>query len=179
MNRFFIALLPPQHIQDYAQEIQQHFFDSYGSRGSQNSPPHITLQIPFIFKKEEISILETFLEDFANNQNSLPITLDGFGAFTPRVIYINVVKSQEILNLQSHLMNTLESSLGIIGKDGKNYGFTPHLTVARRDLKQDDFYAAWNDFEKREVYFEFTAFHLTLLLHDGKKWNVRSEFPLR
>lgn len=179
MNRFFIAILPPQHIQDYANEIKQHFVNNYGSWGAQNSPPHITLQPPFMFEKKEISILETFLENFANNQNSLPIILDGFAAFAPRVIYMNVVKSQAILKLQSDLMNDIESSLGIIGKDGKNHSFTPHLTVARRDLKKHHFPAAWNDFKERQVYFEFTPSHLTLLLHDGRQWNVKSEFSFQ
>ncbi|MCP6761977.1 MAG: 2'-5' RNA ligase family protein, partial [Fischerella sp. CENA71] len=33
------------------------------------------------------------------------------------------------------------------------------------------------EFEKRELYFEFTANHLTLLRHDGQRWNVKAEFP--
>jgi 2'-5' RNA ligase len=178
MNRFFIAILPPTHIQEYANDIKQHFVDQYASRGAQNSPPHITLQPPFILETKEISTLETFLENFTQQQNSLSITLDGFAAFPPRVIYMNVIKSQALLKLQSDLMNDIESSLGIVSKGGNNHSFNPHLTVARRDLKKHDFHAAWNDFKERQVYFEFTASHLTLLLHDGKLWNVKSEFSL-
>lgn len=46
MSRFFIALLPPKHIRDYANEVKQEFADQYASRGAQNFPP-ITLQPPF------------------------------------------------------------------------------------------------------------------------------------
>ncbi|NET70363.1 MAG: 2'-5' RNA ligase family protein [Sphaerospermopsis sp. SIO1G2] len=179
MNRYFIAILPPQHIQDYANEVKQHFVEQYSSWGAQNSPPHITLQPPFLLAKEQVAILETFLEDFAKNKNSLPITLDGFAAFPPRVIYINVIKSQALLKLQSDLVNDVESKLGIKPKGGNHNSFTPHLTVARRDLKKSDFYLAWDEFKQRQVYFEFVAENLTLLLHDGKKWNVKFEFSLQ
>ncbi|WP_353930256.1 2'-5' RNA ligase family protein [Okeanomitos corallinicola TIOX110] len=178
MNRFFIAILPPQHIQDYANDIKQYFVDNYDSRGAQNSPPHITLQPPFIMADREISILETFLENFAKNQNYLPIELDGFAAFPPRVIYMNVIKNQALLTLQSNLVNDVEGKLGIVSKGRNNHSFHPHLTVARRDLKKSDFYTAWDKFKERQVYFEFVAENITLLLHDGKKWNVKSEFSL-
>ncbi|TAE58207.1 MAG: 2'-5' RNA ligase family protein [Nostocales cyanobacterium] len=176
MNRYFIAILPPTPIQEYANEIKQHFVDQYASRGAQNSPPHITLQPPFLLAKDQVAILETFLENFAQNQNHLPITLDGFAAFPPRVIYMNVIKNQELLKLQSRLVDDIESKLGIKPKGGNNHSFTPHLTVARRDLKKSDFYIAWDDFKQRQVYFEFVAESITLLLHDGKKWNIKSEF---
>lgn len=178
MNRFFIAILPPQHIQEYANEIKQYFADNYASRGAQNSPPHITLKPPFLLEKEQVSILEMFLVNFAQKQNSLPITLDGFAAFPPRVVYMNVIKNQALLKLQSDLINDVENNLGITAKGANNHTFTPHLTVARRDLKKSDFYTAWDDFKQRQVYFEFVAENITLLLHDGKKWNVKSEFSL-
>ncbi|MEA5577491.1 2'-5' RNA ligase family protein [Anabaena sp. UHCC 0451] len=178
MNRFFIAILPPQNIQDYANKIKQHFFDNYASRGAQNSPPHITLKPPFLLEQEQVSILEIFLVNFAQNQNSLPITIDGFAAFLPRVVYMNVIKNQALLKLQSDLINDVENNLGIKDKGANNHTFTPHLTVARKDLKKSDFYKAWDDFKERQVYFEFVADNITLLLNDGKKWNVKSEFSL-
>jgi 2'-5' RNA ligase len=50
MSRFFIALLPPQMIQDYANQIKQYFAEQYTSQGAQKSPPHITLQPPFVWE---------------------------------------------------------------------------------------------------------------------------------
>jgi len=51
---------------------------------------------------------------FAHNRKSVPVTLNGFGAFPPRVIYINVLKTQELLTLQTDLMAHLETLLGIV-----------------------------------------------------------------
>ncbi|WP_066380866.1 MULTISPECIES: 2'-5' RNA ligase family protein [unclassified Anabaena] len=175
-SRFFIALLPPQHIQDYANEIKQHFADNYASKHAQKSPPHITLQPPFEWVNDDLSRMEASLLEFAQQQQPLSMTLSGFAAFVPRVIYINVVRSAELLSLQCDLMLHLEANLEIIDKVGKNRPFAPHLTVAFRDLTKQNFKAAWPEFEHRQLHFEFTADKLTLLIHDGRRWNIQSEF---
>ncbi|MEH2069055.1 MAG: 2'-5' RNA ligase family protein [Nostoc sp.] len=176
MSRFFIALLPSQDIQNYANQIKQYFADNYASRGAQKSPPHITLQPPFEWADANVSLLEVSLKEFASEQKSVPITLSGFAAFPPRVIYINVVRSQELLTLQADLMAYVESKLGIIDKTSQTRPFAPHMTVAFRDLTKQNFRDAWPEFEKRQLNFEFTVEKLTLLVHDGKRWNLKSEF---
>ncbi|MDZ8054483.1 MAG: 2'-5' RNA ligase family protein [Aulosira sp. ZfuVER01] len=176
MSRFFIALLPPQDIQDYANQIKQYFADNYASSHAQKSPPHITLQPPFEWANSDVSRLEASIREFASEQKPLPVTLSGFAAFAPRVIYIDVVRSQELLTLQADLMAYVEASLGIVDKVGKTRPFAPHMTVAFRDLTRQNFKAAWPEFENRQLHFEFTADKLTLLIHDGRRWNIKSEF---
>ncbi|MEH2383032.1 MAG: 2'-5' RNA ligase family protein [Nostoc sp.] len=176
MSRFFIALLPPQDIQDYANQIKQYFADRYASSGALKSPPHITLQPPFEWADANLPLLEASLKEFASGQQPLAITLRGFDAFAPRVIYINVAISQELLSLQADLMAYTESNLGIVDQVSKTRPFAPHITVAFRDLTKQNFKAAWPEFEKHQLHFEFTADKLTLLVHDGKHWNIKSEF---
>lgn len=177
IRRFFIALLPPLEIQDYATQIKEYFAQNYHSRGAQKSPPHITLQPPFEWKIEALPILEQTLASFAATQIAVPITLNGFGAFPPRVIYINVLKTPQLLALQQDLMAYCEASLGIIAPVSQTRPFAPHLTVAFRDLSKQNFRVAWGEFYNREVEYEFIATQLTLLVHDGKRWNVSAEFP--
>lgn len=179
MSRFFIALLPPQYIQEYANEIKQYFADNYASRGAQKSPPHITLQPPFEWVDADVALLEASLKKFADSQKSISITLNGYAAFPPRVIYINVVRSRELLKLQADLMAYAESNLGIIDKVAKTLPFAPHMTVAFRDLTKQNFHAAWPEFAQRQLDFEFTAENLTLLRHDGKRWHVKSDFAFQ
>lgn len=173
MSRFFVALLPPQHIQDCANEIKQYFADRYASSGAQKSPPHITLQPPFEWADSDVSLLEDSLNKFATSRESIPVTLHNFAAFTPRVIYIDVVQTPELMDLQADLIKYVDN-LGIVDKSHRS--FTPHMTVAFRDLTKQNFKIAWREFEKRELHFEFKCSCLTLLLHDGKRWNVKTEF---
>ncbi len=175
-NRYFIALLPPLDIQTRVREIQQHFAEHYGSRGALRSPPHITLQPPFLWNADRVSQLEMLLGNFAQQRSSVPIVLDGFGAFSPRVIYVNVRKSPELLSVQACLMAQCES-IGIVDPVSKARPFAPHMTVAFRDLTRQNFKAAWMQFQHQKFYFEFTATDLTLLLHNGKQWTIHANFP--
>jgi 2'-5' RNA ligase len=174
--RFFIALLPPKEAQQFANEIKQHFAEIYNSRAAQKSPPHITLQPPFEWEKEELARLEEKLAEFARSQSPVPMILDGFSAFKPRVIFINVLKNSELLAIQKALMDELESSLGIVHEVSKNRPFSPHLTVGFRDLTKANFYKAWDEFKNRQFHFEFLVSQLTLLIHNGKCWDIHQEF---
>jgi 2'-5' RNA ligase len=75
-------------------------------------------------------------------------------------------------------MAHLEESLGIVDRVSKSRPFAPHMTVAFKDLTKQNFRAAWPEFQRRELEFKFTASQLTLLIHDGRQWNVNAEFPL-
>jgi 2'-5' RNA ligase len=175
-RRFFIALLPPEKIQKCTQEFKDYFTQTYDSRGAQNSPPHITLQPPFEWQWDNVTILEQCVQTFADTWKVVPVTLKGFGAFEPRVVYINVVKTPELMTLQKDLMAYMKASLGIVDRVSESRAFVPHMTVAFRDLTKKDFYLAWKEFEHRPLDFEFTAFGFSLLIHDGKRWNVSKFF---
>ena len=176
-DRFFIALLPSQAIQDYANEVKQVFVDRYNSRAALKSPPHITLQPPFEWRTAAHSNLSETLSEFAAQFAPIPITLSGFGAFVPRVVYINVIKSAALLTLQAALMHRLEESLGIVNLSAKTRSYAPHMTVGFRDLTPENFRTAWAEFQSQPLELEFTATHLTLLQHDGHRWRVDAEFP--
>ena len=176
--RFFIALLPSQAVQDYVNEVKQVFDDRYNSRAALKSPPHITLQPPFEWLLEACPVLNQCLGEVAAQFPPLPITLSGFGAFPPRVIYLNVIKTPALLALQAAVITQMESVLGIVSAESKTRSFTPHMTVGFRDLTKENFKAAWAEFQPQPLQLEFMATHLTLLQHDGQRWTPNREFPL-
>lgn len=173
---FFIALLPPQEIQDSVTEIKQYFADRYASRHALKSPPHITLQPPFEWFREDLPKLEEFLAEFSRRRPSFSVTLSGFSAFPPRVIYVNVLKTAELLAIQKDLMQQLEANFTIVDPASKGRPFSPHMTVAFRDLTKQNFKAAWSEFESRSLSFDFTATQLTLLIHQDGRWHIQREF---
>lgn len=175
---FFIALLPPQAIQNQITDIKQYFAQTYNSCHALKSPPHITLQPPFQWLIEDLPTLEQHLTTFALNQASLPITLSGFSSFPPRVIFVDVIKTPQLINLQQQLMDNLEQQLNIVHEVSKKRSFSPHVTVAFKDLSPTAFKAAWLEFAQRQIYFEFIVPQLTLLMYDGQTWNIKTEFPL-
>jgi 2'-5' RNA ligase len=71
-------------------------------------------------------------ETFALSQTADARNIEaGLGLYA-RVIYINVVKTPELLALQKDLMACVEASLGIVHQVSKTRPFAPHMTVAFR-----------------------------------------------
>lgn len=178
-NLFFIALLPPKTVQQAAHEIKEHFATFYQSRAAQKSPPHITLQPPFEWREENLQNLTQQLQSFVQNYAPIPMILDGFGAFKPRVIYINVMKTPELLKIQHDLMIFLETHLGIIHQPSKSRPFAPHLTVGFRDLTKDNFTRAWSEFAHQSFHEEFVVEQLSLLISKNGKWHVLEEYDFK
>ena len=174
---FFIALLPPENVSKVVTEIKQHFARLYNSKAALKSPPHITLHPPFKWDLEQLPELENKLGEFAQNQSTFPITLEGFAAFKPRVIYINVLKTPELLNIYKNLSRELKTTFNLIDKAGQNRKFNPHLTVGFRDLTKTNFYQAWEEFKERKLYFHFASTQITLLKHNGKLWDIYKHYP--
>lgn len=175
--RFFIALIPPEPIQAYATQIIQELGDRFQMRTAK-APPHITLQAPFQWPLDQVPTLNQCIATVAQQHSPVPITLSGFGAFAPRVLYIHVAKTPELLDLQTTLAETLESTLAIVDAASKRRSFTPHLTVASRNVLRQHFKQAWAELQVRSVEYEFVSDRLTLLIHNGQHWSKTAEFPL-
>jgi 2'-5' RNA ligase len=175
-QRFFIALVPPPDIQQQITQIKLYFAEHYNSSRALKSPPHITLQPPFEWAATDVPKLEEYLKAFAAKRLAIPITLSGFAAFAPHVIYVDVVKSSALLELQTDLMADFETDLGIVDRVSQSRSFVPHMTVAFSDLTKPNFEAAWLEFQGRSIFFEFTVSELILLIHDGSQWHVATKF---
>jgi 2'-5' RNA ligase len=175
---YFIALLPPEGIQEEVTAYKQHFAENYQTRQALKSPPHVTLQAPFEWEVQKQGLLEDFLQGFAEGRVPVPLVLSGFGSFPPRVVYINVKKTPELLLFQSELAAGLNQSLGIYDPKSKGRSFSPHMTIAFKDLRRHNFNMGWAEFKDRELYHECLAHHLTLLIFRDRRWHICREFPL-
>jgi 2'-5' RNA ligase len=178
LQRWYVAVLPPPEIQDFALEIQAIFRDRYKSQAARKSPPHITLQPPFS-GQPDLAVLAKVLTAFAALQPPPQVQLHGFGAFPPRVIFIQVQPTPDLVNLQRDLRQHLEQTLGIIDPQASSRSFTPHITVGFRDLTPANFQAAWAEFQPRSYVAEFVPTSLTLLRHDGERWHPWADFPFK
>jgi 2'-5' RNA ligase len=176
---YFIAIIPPTPIYDEALAQKQYFKDHYKSKASLNSPPHITLHMPFRWKEQDEELLFDQLNDFSKNNHHVIIQLSNFSSFPPRVIFINVVLNEALDKLQKNLKRFCKRELNLFNANYKELPFHPHLTVAFRDLKKANYQLAWGEYEKKSFEAEFVADKLALLKHSGRVWNVHKEFQLQ
>lgn len=179
MNQlYFIALIPPSPLQDEIQKLKLEIKDRFGSEHSLNAPPHITLLSPFRFEKENMGQLHSMMEVFAQGFQPFEVQFNEFSTFPPRVVFIDVVKSPGLTELQTKLEKLARSNSELFNYNYDERPYHPHLTLAFKDLTKSDFYAIWKDLENREFRKSFIASELFLLRHDGEEWEIIRDYPL-
>ena len=176
-QRYFIAIIPPEPISSNVLQIKKEFADNYNSKGALRSPAHITLHMPFLWKEEkEAQLIETLAKFTFASQTK--ILLNNFGHFANRVIFIDVAKNPDLEDMQKQLVRHAKVYLQLFNQDESMRGFHPHMTVAFRDLRKQEFTKAWSEFQNRTFSAEFPLKDFSLLKHDGKQWNVFRTFEL-
>jgi 2'-5' RNA ligase len=175
---YFIAIVPPSPIYEEAIEQKVYFKTKYNSKASLNSPPHITMHMPFRWAEKNEDKLAGYLKVFAQENTAVTIKLNGFSSFPPRVIFINVEITPELEGLQKNLERYIRRQLNLFNANYKELPFHPHLTLAFRDLKKPNYQKAWEEFVSKNYQATFLANKLALLKHSGSVWEVFQEFEL-
>ena len=178
MSLYFIAIIPHLKLREQIQSLKDEMKVRFHAKHAIKSPAHITLQMPFKRNKEDEHLIIDGLQNFAWNHNLINIELDGFGCFTPRVIFIKVKDHKPIIELHSNLKKILVSEF-LFKENEISNKIHPHLTIATRDLTEKAFHEAWPDFEKRKFIASFTIKNIFLLKHNGKCWDIYKEFPFK
>src|SRR5688572_694543 len=102
-KQYFMAIIPPSPVFEEALKLKEYFKEKYKSKAALNSPPHITLHMPFLWNEEKEKKLITKLQDFSRRCDPLKVCLDNFSSFPPRVIFVNVAESDALDELQKRL----------------------------------------------------------------------------
>lgn len=175
-KQYFIAIIPPAPVYEDAQKLKELFRDQFHSKAALNSPPHITLHMPFLWDESKEKKLVSALVEFVRGRDFIKVCLDNFASFPPRVIFLAVTASDALNELQKDLHRFFKRALNIFNANYQDRPYHPHLTLAFRDLRKEQFHLAWRDFSEREYKAEFMADRIALLKHNGKTWDILREF---
>jgi 2'-5' RNA ligase len=177
-KQYFLAIVPPSPIYEEALELKNYFKDKFNSKASLNSPPHITLHMPFRWKEDKETDLIHTLTKFESGLTPFELSLQNFNSFAPRVIFIDVVPNAELVSLQKKLLKYCKQELNLFNADYKDQVFHPHLTLAFRDLKKSMFAEAWEEFRSKSFSAAFVVDKFNLLKHNGRVWEPFSSIKL-
>ena len=169
---YFIAVVPTVEIQEEITKLKQEVAEKYESKHALKSPPHITLHMPFKWKDKRYKELVAVMEKLNSDFEPFEVQLKDFDFFELRVVFVDVVENEKLNQLQKVVVDICRKQLKLDNANYKNRPFHPHVTIAFRDLKKRMFYEAKKEFEFREVSYKFQVTEISLLKHDGKKWNV-------
>lgn len=178
-QKYFIAIIPPTPLCDQIQILKETIGSAYHTKGALKSPPHITLHMPFIWPSRKEDKLVEALGNFVSNSPAIQIRLTGYGCFPPRVVYVGVEDNPELAAYQKQLFRYCKLNLNLFNANYQDRPFHPHITLAFRDLKKDQFALLWNDIKDKELNATFEVTDVTLLKHDGQRWHRYRELALR
>ncbi len=172
--RYFLALIPKEPLASEIFQIKEEMKEKYGTKAALRSPAHLTLHMPFLWKERNEDRLFNKLA-YATKMDPFHLRLHEFGAFPPKTIYIKNIYSKELMAFQEFLTGITKRELHLLNST-HNRGFNPHVTVAFRDLKKDQFDLAWSEYKKRQFSVRMDVDSFWLLKHDGKEWQAYKEF---
>lgn len=164
---YFLGILPPENIREEITAFKEVVKTKFNSSRSLNAPPHITFIPPFWYEYAKEETLLAHLDKFNERFSSFEITLNDFGSFPPRTLYINVAENSALSKCQ----NSLRSHFEVLQLNQvQRFGFHAHVTIASKDLAARTFPEADEFFQSLSYRRTFTTDRISLLRLRRKKW---------
>ena len=169
-NLYFLAVIPDEPVFSEVMAFKEEVKEKFNSKGALRSPPHITLHMPFKWRKDREEQLIEILSRFKFPNDPFEVDLDGFDFFEPRVVFVDVVKSDQLTFLQKELSDYVRRELNFFNADYKDRGFHPHMTIGFRDLKKSIFSEVKAYYKDKSYKRKFKVSGFCLLKHKGDRW---------
>lgn len=179
-NLYFIAIIPNNELCEKINTFKYDFARRFNSQHALKVMPHITLKAPFKYPAALHQALLNWFERQEPGQHPFIVELKNFGMFPNSkhpVVFVRPVENIMLNRLQHLLISSFgQSPAGYIQPSDKK--FSPHITIAYRDLTPANFEKAWEEYSHKgfEEQFEVNAVHL--LQHNGTQWNIIASKPL-
>jgi 2'-5' RNA ligase len=177
-DMYYVTLLCPLEIDEQIDSYKATMKTAFGCEVAAKSPAHITLINPFFLSEGKYKDLTEKLEAFESVIDDVHLEINGFNYFGNRVIFADVPSNDNLNALQEQLENYLKNSGFPFIKEAKK-PFHGHVTIATRDLKEEDFDAAWAHFNGKpfNASFSTNAIHIMKLVDE--KWVHDKKFILK
>jgi 2'-5' RNA ligase len=177
MHMYYLTVLCPLDIDESIHEHKNFMRRTYGCDVASKSPAHITLIAPFFMSMGKRNELVEKLESFESIISEINVNLNGYGCFDNRVIFVDVEANENLTTLQEQVETYVRNNGFPFIKEAKK-PFHPHVTIATRDLKPEDFEAAWPEFEGKEYTASFTTNTMHLMKLVDERWIHEKQFVL-
>ncbi|QDA62164.1 2'-5' RNA ligase family protein [Hymenobacter jejuensis] len=173
---YLVAVMPPEPVLSEVWGLKQEVHRLTGSRNALKLPAHITL-IPPLRQPPEFEIkFRAALSAFAATQAPFAVGLRNFAWFGDRTLFVQINQPTGIQAFQAQLEAWCATHLPEVPREKRP--FTPHMTLATRDLSSAQVPELRTLFAARHFEAEFSVRAFQLFRHDGRSWHVIEEFGL-
>ena len=157
----------PSEIEEKILEFRSYMSERYGCKSGHGTPPHITLIPPFMLSGDfDDGDVKSAVEDAvqkATKSGVLPFDakISGFGAFEERTLFAHVESDERWTKLRDFFTQSFQTNLpGSVRKSSKI--FTPHVTVANRDIPAGIMDEALQFLSNMDFHAEFSVEEIAL-----------------
>lgn len=171
----FVGVLVNEELTETLEECRAFMNQKYGCKSGHGTPVHITLIPPFALddRYTTFQLVETirYAVETLNDIEKFPFesALDGFGSFSEKTIYANVVESEKWNELKDAITREVQASFpGCIKKGNK--AFKPHLSVANRDIPEGATFEALKALSEIELPSSFKVESVAVFEKKNYRW---------
>lgn len=171
----FIGVLVPEDIRATLEDCRRYMNEAYGCKSGHGTPIHVTLVPPFHLPEEfSTKDLAMAIEKeviLAGSELKFDGHIENFDAFGDRTIFAKVIPNENWTKLRDKVLGAvLNAAPGCTKKDKRP--FTPHLTVANRDIPSGASVAALQVMNELNLVEDFSVDNVAIFERRGGKWNV-------
>jgi len=176
-NLFLVCLVPPVSIIEDIDDIRKFISEKFDVHESLKRPAHITLYNPV--KLTSLVQEQKFFGALNRAAHSEPFNqvLKNFNSFPEHTFYLDLEQNEGIMNLKLEINKELKPLALINARE--NFKFTPHLTLAFKDVKPEVFRAITAEFKDRKFKRQFSVAGFSVYKNIDKKWQPFKEIAFK
>lgn len=177
-GKYFIAIVPDGNLQDGATKVKEGLKDAFNLKYALKSPAHVTVKMPFSWNEAKENDLIDKVGAFLKDKTGFSLVFDGFGRFGKRVIYIKVKPNEQLNLIQAELAEYCKRELNLV-KELSDSNYTPHMTVAFKDIKEKRFDEYWSFIKSQKIKIAYDVKSFSILKRIDGRWVVLSNILLQ
>ncbi len=178
---YFIAIMLPHQTNEEIKMFKNDMALRFRSKKALRTASHITLKSPF---NTPAAAHRQLLQWFGQLSITIPPftqALKDFGAFSNKhnpVIFVKPVMNQSLQQLQNEVLQQFIGAFPNKTISSNEHAFSPHITIAYRDLLPASFKDAWEAYQYMQYNALFEVNSFQLLQHNDGRWEVIDSFLL-
>ena len=171
-----IAILVPEPIRSQVLAEQQHIADTWGPKHALRTPPHLTIIPPLTVDDNTDVVIRDIAVTIAQRTSLFNLKLHGYGAFKPRVVFIQPENSDALQDLYTQWRTLLERGTPHLLRKYPDRPYHPHLTLAHRDVTPEQFHPMWDHYKGKSFDAGFDVTGVWILHNTRSGWEPETEY---
>lgn len=160
----------------FNEEIRREVFEKFKAKSSK-LPAHITVKAPFEYDKD-ITELEFIIESFCSENKKVKYSINGYGVFDKRAIYMKIIDNKELRDLHKNFIESIGKINYISFGNHEGAEAIFHITIASKKIR-DTFNEIWNYVNESNCSFEEEFSNISIFKWEENTWKIYKKYSFK